>query len=316
MSDHGHDHSGHTHAPSAEADRNKLAIALALILAFMLCEVVVGALAHSLALLSDAGHMLTDAAAIGLALVAIRMAARPAAGVMTYGFKRAEILSAQANGITLLVLGILILYEAVRRLIAPPAVQGLPVVVVALAGIGVNLVASWVLASANRQSLNVEGSFQHIVTDLYAFIATAVAGAIILATGFTRADPIASLLVAALMFRAAYGLLRESGRIFLEASPRGIDPSHIAQTLADQPYVVEVHDFHVWEVSSGFPALTAHVIVEPGCDCHATRQGLAELIGREFHIHHTTLQVDHARRDSSISLLPRREKEERRFPGR
>lgn len=288
-----HPYAGHSHGASADADRGKLWIALALILGFMAAEVVAGIVANSLALLSDAAHMLTDAAAIALSLVALRLSRRPAEGRMTFGLKRVEILSAQANGITLLVLAALIGYEAVHRLIDPPAVEGGLVLFVALAGIAVNLAATSVLARANRESLNVEGSFQHILTDLYAFVGTAIAAAVILLTGFDRADPIASLLVAALMLRSAYGLLRESGRVFLEASPKGLDPERIGEQMAQQPGVVEVHDLHVWEVTSGFPALAAHVTVAQDTDCHRTRLALAELLEREFGIQHTTLQVEH-----------------------
>jgi cobalt-zinc-cadmium efflux system protein len=279
---------------AADADSRKLTVALALILGFMLVEVVAGLLAGSLALLSDAGHMLTDAAAIGLSLIAIRLAARPAAGVMTYGLKRVEILSAQANGVALLVLGLLILFEGVRRLIDPPGVRGGLVLVVALVGVAVNLAATWTLAQANRRSLNVEGSYQHVLSDLYAFAATAVAGGVVLWTGWLRADPLASLLVAALMLRAAYGLLRDSGRIFLEASPSDLDPDEIGRSLVAQSCVAEVHDLHVWEISSGFTALTAHVLVSADCDCHATRKRLAEHLDERFGIGHATLQVDHA----------------------
>lgn len=288
-----HTHEGHSHGVSADADRGKLRLALALILGFMAAEVVTGIVANSLALLSDAAHMLTDAAAIGLSLIALRLSKRPAEGRMTFGLKRAEILSAQANGITLLVLATIIAIEGVRRLIDPPGVDGALVLFVALAGIVVNLAATAVLASANRQSLNVEGSFQHILTDLYAFIGTAVAATVILTTGFDQADALASLMVAALMLRSAYGLLRDSGRIFLEASPKGIDPDLIGRTMAAQPGVVEVHDLHVWEVTSEFPALSAHVTVSKDADCHRARLELAELIEREFDIHHTTLQVEH-----------------------
>ena len=296
--DHGHSHgdhghAGHSHGVSADADVRKLAIALGLIIGFMCFEVVVGLIAESLALISDAAHMLTDAAALGLSIVAIRLAARPAKGMMTYGLKRVEILSAQANGVTLLVLGLLIVFEGIRRLIDPPDVEGTLVLIVALVGIAVNIVATWTLAKANRQSLNVEGSFQHLLTDLYAFIATAIAGAVIIVTGFERADAIASLLVAALMLRAAYGLLRASGRIFLEAAPAGLDPDEIGRLLVSQPGVREVHDLHVWEISSGFPALTAHVLVAADSDCHATRGQLALLLDEQFGIGHTTLQVDH-----------------------
>jgi cobalt-zinc-cadmium efflux system protein len=288
-----HSHHGHSHGASADADRGKLWIALALILGFMAAEVVAGILANSLALLSDAAHMLTDAAAIALSLVAIRLSRRPPGGAMTFGLKRVEILSAQVNGITLLVLAALIGYEAVHRLFEPPAVDGGLVLAIALAGIAVNLAATAVLARANRQSLNVEGSFQHLLTDLYAFVGTAVAAAVILITGFDRADPIASLLVAALMLRSAYVLLRESGRVFLEASPKNLDPQRIGARMAAQPGVVEVHDLHVWEVTSEFPALAAHVVVGGETDCHRTRLELANLLEREFGIHHTTLQVEH-----------------------
>ncbi|HEY1478696.1 MAG TPA: cation diffusion facilitator family transporter [Gaiellales bacterium] len=309
MAGHAHSHShadgghaGHTHGVSADADVRKLAVALGLIVSFMCFEVVLGLVAESLALLSDAAHMLTDAAALGLSIVAIRLAARPAKGVMTYGLKRVEILSAQANGVSLLVLALLIGFEGVRRLIDPPDVRGKLVLIVALIGIVVNLVATYTLAKANRESLNVEGSFQHMLTDLYAFIATAIAGGVILWTGFQRADAIASLLVAALMLHASYGLLRASGRIFLEASPLGLDPDQIGRMLVSQPNVREVHDLHVWEISSGFPALTAHVLVAADTDCHGTRALLAEKLAEQFEISHTTLQVDHEHVDAPLRI--------------
>ncbi len=286
-------HTGHAHGVSADADTGKLAIALGLILGFMVVEVAIGVLARSLALLSDAGHMLTDAAAIAFSLVAMRLAARPAKGAMTYGLKRVEILSAQANGVTLLILAAFISYEAIRRLFDPPAVRGGLILAVALIGVAVNLAATWTLAKANRQSLNVEGSFQHILTDLYAFIGTAIAAGVIIITGFNRADPIVSLLIAGLMIHSGYGLVKASGRIFLEAAPQGIDPTAIGQALAAQPGVVEIHDLHVWEVTSGFPALSAHVTVDADCDCHATRHAMDMLIHDRFDIEHTTLQVDH-----------------------
>jgi cobalt-zinc-cadmium efflux system protein len=288
-----HSHHGHAHAPSADADRGKLWIALALILGLMAGEVIAGIVANSLALLSDAAHMLTDAAAIGLSLVALRLSRRPPGGAMTFGLKRVEILSAQVNGVTLLVLAAVIGIEAVRRLIDPPSVEAGLVLGVALAGIAVNLTATAVLAGANRQSLNVEGSYQHIVTDLYAFAGTAIAAILILTAGFERADPIASVLVAGLMLRSAYGLLRDSGRVFLEAAPKGVEPDVIGRRMCELPGVVEVHDLHVWEVTSEFPALAAHVIVRRDADCHRARLELAGLLESEFGIHHTTLQVEH-----------------------
>jgi cobalt-zinc-cadmium efflux system protein len=288
----GHHH-GHDHGVSADADGRKLAIALALILGFMCVEVAVGIAAESLALLSDAAHMLTDAGALALSLVAIRLAKRPAAGAMTYGLKRSEILAAAINGTTLLVLGVLIVIEGIRRIVNPPDVEGGLVLAVAILGIAVNLVATMILARANRQSLNIEGAYQHILTDLAAFIATAIAGAVVLATGFGRADGIAALFVAALMLRAASMLLKESGRVFLEAAPRGLDPEAIGRKMAAWPGVAEVHDLHVWEVTSGFPSLSAHVIVGSDTDCHDVRRTLETMLHDEFEIDHTTLQVEH-----------------------
>jgi cobalt-zinc-cadmium efflux system protein len=301
----GHDHD-HAHGVTADADGRKLAIALALILGFMCVEVGVGIAAGSLALLSDAAHMLTDAGALALSLVAIRLARKPAAGAMTYGLKRSEILAAAINGSTLLVLGLLIVYEGVRRVIDPPAVEGGPVLAVAILGIAVNLVATMILARANRQSLNIEGAFQHILTDLAAFVATAIAGAVILLTGFTRADGIAALLVAALMLRAAFMLLRESGRVFLEAAPRGLDPERIGNRMASHAGVAEVHDLHIWEVTSGFPALSAHILVGRNIDCHDVRRTLEAMLHDEFEIEHTTLQVEHEGGDLlEIDVSPR-----------
>jgi cobalt-zinc-cadmium efflux system protein len=285
---HSHHHHGHS-----EADSGRLAVALALILALMVGEIVAGILAGSLALLSDAAHMLTDAAAIAIALLAARLARRPAGGSFTFGFRRAEILSAQVNGATLVGLGVLIVIEGVRRLFDPPAVDGLPVLIAALVGIVVNVAAVRVLSGAGRRSLNVEGAFQHVLTDLFAFIATAAAGAIVLATGFDRADGIAALLVAALMLRSGFFLLRDSGRVLLEAAPAGLDPEEVGRALASEPHVVEVHDLHLWEVSSGFPSLSAHVLVRQECDCQAHRRELAMLLRERFGIEHSTLQVEH-----------------------
>jgi cobalt-zinc-cadmium efflux system protein len=268
---------------SGQTDRGWLSIALGLIVVFMAGEVVVGVIAQSLALLSDAAHMLTDAASIVLALVAMRLAARPARGSYTYGLKRTEILSAQANGLTLLLLSVWLTYEAIRRMIDPPEVAGGLVVVTAVVGIAVNLGATWAISHANRSSLNVEGAFQHILTDLFGFVATAIAGVIVLTTGFTRADAIASLVVVVLMVRAGAGLVRDSGRIFLEAAPTGVDPDVLGDRLVALPQVDEVHDLHVWQITSGAVALSAHVLVDPGADCHA-------------------LQVDHA--GAAPSLFP------------
>jgi cobalt-zinc-cadmium efflux system protein len=284
----------HDHDHRVATDRRALAIALALIVAFLVFEVIAALIAGSLALLADAGHMLTDAGALAFALFAATLASRPAQGRWTFGYRRLEILAAQVNGITLLVVALLIVYGSVRRLISPDEVRGGIVVGVALAGVCVNLAATGVLARASRESLNVRGAFLHVATDSVAFAATAIAGALILVTGWDRFDPIASLCVAALMLWASWGLLHESSSIFLERSPSGIDPEAVGRALVAERDVVEVHDLHVWTVTSGFPALAAHVLVAPDSDCHAIRRHLEQMLHDRFELEHTTLQVEHA----------------------
>ena len=295
---HRHDHARwpdvHGHGVTASSDGRYLAIALGLIVGFLVFEVVMAFVGHSLALLADAGHMLTDAAALAASLLAFRLARRPASGAWTFGFRRAEVLSAQANGITLLVVSALVAFEAVRRLVHPAAVTGGVVVSVAAVGVAVNIAATWVLARANRDSINVRGAFAHVVTDLYGFIGTLAAGVVIILTGFNRADAIASLVVVALMLRAAWGLLRETARILLEAAPEGYEPHDIITAITGQPGVASVHDVHVWLITSGFPALSAHVLVRRPADCHRVRGDLEQMLCQRFGLDHTTLQVDHA----------------------
>jgi cobalt-zinc-cadmium efflux system protein len=291
-----------SHAHSHTSARRPLSIALALILGLMAGEVVFGVLAGSLALLADAGHMLTDAAAFALALVAASFARRPARGRWTFGFRRLEILAAHANGITLLVVGVVIVYTAVRRLVDPPEVRGGVVLAVALSGVAVNLAATALLAGPSRESLNMRGAFLHVATDLAAFVGTAVAGAVVLAIGWDRADPVASLVVAALIFWSSLALLRESTRILLEVAPE--EPREIAGAMLAVPQVTDVHDLHVWTVGSDFPSLSAHVLVEPGVDCHAVRLELATLLRDRFGLGHSTLQVEHAPAHARAGNLP------------
>jgi len=288
-----HRHDGQVHVGD-DADARRIARGLALIVVFMAAEIVAGILAHSLALLSDAAHMLTDAGALLLSIAVLRLVRRPAAGNVTFGLRRLEALSAQANAALLLVLAGLIVYGAIRRLIAPPSPNGLTMVVVAVAGVVVVLLATRELAQANRESLNIEGAFQHLLTDVFAFAATAVAGLVILTTGFDRADGIAALVIAAVMIRAGIGLLRASGRVLLEMAPERVDVEEVGRELAGFPQVTEVHDLHVWEIGSGFLALSAHVLVDPEADCHGIRRELERILHDRFSIDHTTLQVDHA----------------------
>ncbi len=301
---HGHRRGTHLHGIGPNGDRGRLILGLALLVAFMVAEVVAGVAGGSLALLSDAGHMIADAGALGLSLVVIGLAARPPGGGLTYGLKRTEILSGLASGIGLLVIAALVVYEAVHRLISPVEVDARLVLGVALAGVVVNLVVAGLLAKAERRSLNIRGSYQHILTDLYAFVGTAAAAVVILLTGFYRADALASILVACLMVRAAWGLLRDAGRVLLEAAPEGLQPDEIAAAMAVHPSVANVHDLHVWEITTGFPALSAHVLVRPGDDCHAARRDLEQLLDQRFGIEHTTLQVDHVRPRSGSLRQP------------
>lgn len=297
MSDHDHDHS-HSRIAS-DASRGHLTAALALLGAFMVGELVVAILAHSLALFSDAGHMLTDTGAIAVALWAMRLAASPPSQRWTYGLKRAEILSAAANGITMLVVSGIVLVEAIRRLSdTDPKVAGLPVLVVAAVGCVVNVMVAWLVSKANRSSLNVEGAFQHILTDLFGFVATLIAGIVIVTTGWTKADSIASLFVVALMVRASWGLLRDSGHILLEGAPGTVDLDVVRAHLLELDHVVDVHDIHAWSITSGLPTLSAHLVLDDSCfsDAHAPQllDQVQSCLADHFDVEHSTFQFEPA----------------------
>lgn len=295
--DHGHGGGGHVHALGGpHADRRWLVSALVVIVVFMAAEVTAGLLAHSLALIADAGHMLTDAAALLLAVIASRIAERPARGAYTYGFARVDALSGQANGITLLLLAVWFTVEGIRRLVDPSEVKGGVVAVVALVGVAVNVLATALASRADRSSLNVRGAVAHLVNDLWAFVATLAAGLIILWTGWRAADPIASLLVAALMAWTGSQLVRQAGRIFLEGAPSDVDPNTLGQELAAVTGVAEVHDLHVWVIGARDTALSAHVLVRPSFDCHDVAEELRGRLADAYGIEHVTLQVDHAER--------------------
>jgi cobalt-zinc-cadmium efflux system protein len=296
-----HKHAGHRHSGcggpvSRDADRRYLWLALSLLLAFLVVEVVAALSVGSVALLADAGHMLTDAGALAGALWAARLAQRPATGKWTYGYSRAEILSASLNGLTLLVVAVFVGVESVRRLIDPPEVPGLALVLVAALGGLVNVAATWILAKADRSSLNVEGAFQHLLTDAYAFGATFLAGLVLVTTGFERADPIASLVVVVLLIKAAWNLLRAAGHVLLEAAPDNVDLDDVRAHLLGAPHVRNVHDLHAWVVTSDLPALSAHVVVEDTCfsDGHAPQilDALQACIRGHFDVDHSTFQLE------------------------
>jgi cobalt-zinc-cadmium efflux system protein len=292
---HTHAH-GHTHAIGAESDHRYLTITLALLIAFMAFEVVTAFLSHSLALLADAGHMLADVGAIAGSLVALRLAARPETGSHTFGMKRAEILAAVGNGITLLVVGALITFEAIERLVHPAAVHGVVLIVVAGVGVAVNVMATLTLARANRRSLNIESAYKHVVTDLYGFIGTVLAGIVIVVWGFHRADSIASLVVVGLMLKAAVQLLRPALRILLEATPEDIDLEEVRRHLLELHEVASVHDLHAWTLTSSLPILTAHVVVTDDCitrgEIGRVLDHLQGCLAGHFDVAHSTLQLE------------------------
>jgi cobalt-zinc-cadmium efflux system protein len=283
----------HDHDHARAASRRALAVALGLTASYTVVEVVGGLFAGSLALLADAVHMLSDNVALALALVAAWLAAKPATPARTFGYKRAEVLAALANGVLLVALAIWIFVEAVMRLRDPGEVLGGWMLAIALLGIAVNVGAGLALSRARTNSLNVEAALRHVLADLLGSLGVAIAAVVILLTDWVQADPLVSILIGVLVLASAWSVVRDSTSILLESTPRGIDADGLGRRLASMPGVVEVHDLHVWTITSGFPALSAHVLVRPGDDCHERRRELERLLYSEFGIEHTTLQVDH-----------------------
>ncbi len=275
-----------------------LAIALVLLVGFVIAEIAVAVAASSLALLADAGHLATDVLALVMAITAARFARRPVAGPWTFGFGRAEVLSASVNGVTLLVAAGVVLVEAIRRLVHPASVDGAPVIVVASIGLVVNIAATLVLSRADRSSMNIAGAIAHVATDAYAFAAALVAGIVVLATGYDRADPLASLVVVVLMLWSARSLLMRSGAVLLERAPDGVDLVVLQQHLLGNDHVVAVHDLHAWTVGAGLPAVSAHVVVDDHCfeAGHAPRllDTLQQCLAGHFDVEHSTFQLEPA----------------------
>ena len=283
----------HDHGDVRAGSRRALGLALGITALYTVAEVVGGLTTGSLALLADAVHMLSDNVALALALFAVWLADRPTTPERTYGYKRAEVLAALANGVALVALSSWIFYEAFQRFRDPPDVLGGWVLVIGVVGVAVNLAVGAILFRARSGSLNVEAAFRHVVADLLGSIGVVAAAVAILATGWLEADPLVSVLIGVLVLVSSWSILRDSTMILLEAAPSGIDTRAVGERLARAPGVVEIHDLHIWTITSGFPALSAHVLVGRGEDCHARRLELARLLDDEFGIEHTTLQVDH-----------------------
>ena len=305
MSDaHEHDHGarGHVHGFGGDRGARGLAIALVLNAVYTLIEAIVGFTSGSLALVADAGHNFSDVLALGIALGAVRLAARPATANRSFGYKRAEILAALANALTLVVIAVLIFVEAARRFKNPPDVPGIDLIVVATVGLAINAVGAALVFRRGGENLNLRASFLHLAGDAIGSLGVIAAGVIIITTGWPYADPLFSVLLGVLILASAWTVLRDSVLVLLEASPRGIDANAIRQQIAAYPGVVSMHDLHVWEITSGFPALTAHVLVRPGDDCHGIRRGLETMLRDRFDIEHTTLQVDHAAGEALLHI--------------
>ena len=302
-----HQHESHDHR--RQGDRRALGGALALVAAFAVVEVVSGYLAGSLALLADAGHLLGDVVALGLALVAAWLGARPATPGWSFGYRRAEILAALANGVALVAISIWIVVEAIQRFRDPVEPSGGWVLAVGVVGLALNLGAAALLRRRSSESLNVQGALRHVVADALGSVGVIVAGAVVLATGWSYADPLVAIGIALLVLASSWTLLRDSVAILLESAPRGMDVDEIGRAMIDVEGVREVHDLHVWTITSGFPTLSAHVLVGPDVDCHAKRRELERVLAERFDVTHTTLQVEHAASEQPLELGTARRRE-------
>jgi cobalt-zinc-cadmium efflux system protein len=284
----GHRHHGH----SREGDRRRLAWTLGLVLVYMLAEVAGGLWANSLALLADAGHMLSDAGALALSLFALWIAARPSTPRKSYGFYRAEILAALVNGATLIAISAFIFFEAVARLRAPAPVLGSAMLLIAAGGLAVNLAGLWLLAGARGDSLNLRGAWLHVLTDALGSAGAIVAGALILAFGWTWADPVASMLIGLLVLYSSWKLLQEAVAVLMEGVPGSIDMEEVRQAIAGMPGVTGVHDLHVWTITSGLVAMSGHVAVQDGHERTPLLEQAHRMLYERFRIAHVTIQIE------------------------
>lgn len=295
------------HRRSREASQRALGAVLAITVTFLIAEVIGGILTNSLALLADAGHMLSDMGAISMSMFAIWIAMRPATATRTFGFHRVEILAALANGLALVVIALVIFWQAAQRVQDPPEVRSLPMLAVAVAGLGANVASGAILFRHRRRNLNVRGAFLHVVGDALGSLGAVSAGWIMLATGWFLADPIISVLIGGLILFSSWRLLRESLGVLLEAAPRHVDVRQLAAALRAVSGVEGIHDLHVWTVTSGFVALSCHCEVDGQRDTHEVLADLFSLIHERYGIRHVTIQPELRRLHSGASAhsLPR-----------
>lgn len=284
-------HGAHRHS-AAGASRGRLLIVLALVVGYLLVEVIGSLLTNSLALLADAGHMLTDAVGVGLALLAVKFATRSATASKSYGYYRLEILAAVANAVLLFGVAAFILFEAYQRFSEPPPVQSLPMLAIAAAGLVVNLISMRLLAAGAERSLNLRGAYLEVMGDFLGSVAVLVAGVLILTTGWTAADPIASVVIALLILPRTWTLLREAVDVLLQATPRGVDLDEVRSHLLRAEGVADAHDLHAWALTSGMNVVSAHVIVEPGADPARVLDEVCACLSDDFDMEHSTIQLE------------------------
>lgn len=282
----------HTHDEQRQTSKQSLVIALALTGSFFVVELLGGIFTNSLALLADAGHMITDLAALALSLFAFKISARPATHEKTYGYLRVEILAALANGLFLVLVAVFIFYEAFRRIMAPPVVKGGAMLAVASVGLIANLITAGLLYRTQHENLNIRGAFLHVMGDTLGSLGAIAAGIAMVVSQWYMADPIVSVIVAVLVLYSSWQLVRESVDVLLEGTPSHLNISNILADLGSISGVVSVHDLHVWSITSGMPALSCHVVARHGEDPSAVLAALSRLMKEKYHIEHTTIQIE------------------------
>jgi cobalt-zinc-cadmium efflux system protein len=280
-------------------ETRRLQLALLISLSYFFAEAIAGFLTNSLALLSDAGHMISDIGAMTLSLLAFRMAQRPATVESTYGYHRVEILVALFNGLALWLIVGVIFTAAYNRLLNPPEVQSEAMVIVALVGLLVNIAAGMILHGSHRENLNLRGAYLHVVSDAIGSIGAIVAGSIMLTTGWYLADPLISVFIGLLILHSSWSLIKDCLSILMQAVPKGIRLEEVKQTIEEVEGVIKVHDLHVWAVTSGIYTLSAHAVVDNGEDFHRVLNGIEETLRDRFRIEHTTIQLETESREES-----------------
>jgi cobalt-zinc-cadmium efflux system protein len=291
---HDQDEKDHAHAGLGLLPRRRLLIALGLTASFLAVEVVAGLVSGSLALLSDAGHMLTDAGALVLALWAQALGSRPRSGRRTFGYRRAEILAAAVNGVVLGITAIIVIVEAVKRFASPPSIHGYPMLVVAAVGLLINLLAAWVLSRGGKGDMNLRAAAAHVMADAAGSVAAIVAAVLILAFGWTIADPITSIAISALILVSAWRLLRDASNVLMEGAPASVDVAALERLTRETPGVLAVHDLHVWSIVEDSPVITAHVVLEPGAHGVEVARNVGRRLEEAFGQAHVTVQPEAA----------------------